>query len=350
MQNDSTRVSSKIDSTHSTHVTCAPMTTQTWQQSLSQSLISFESLCTYLQLPHSVIENIDAAIKSFPLRASMEFLSRIEKGNARDPLLLQILPQAIEMQKTPGFSDNPLQEDHSNPLPGLLHKYLNRVLFTLTGACPVHCRYCFRRHYPYETQLPSKENWQQALQYIASHTQIDEVILSGGDPLVLKDQLLSQFVTSLEKITHVTRLRIHTRVPIMIPQRIDENLLAWMQASRFKIIVVLHCNHANEIDNAVRDGILKLRRALVTVLNQSVLLKNVNDNADVLVTLSKKLFDAGVLPYYLHLLDRVNGSAHFEVSEDAALILHAAMKEQLPGFLVPKLVREVSGQLYKDFR
>src|SRR3989338_587249 len=321
----------------------------TWQQSLSQSLISFEELCAFLKLDLKALSTTYAAIQSFPLRVPREFLSRMEKNNPNDPLLLQVLPQAIEMQNTIGFTKDPLQEQTQNPIPGLLHKYPNRVLLTLTGACAVHCRYCFRRHFPYENNLPSKQNWPHILEYIAARNDIDEVILSGGDPLVLKDSLLREFVSELDKIAHVKRLRIHTRLPIMIPSRVCDELLAWMTQSRLLIAVVIHSNHANELDEDVARAITKLRRALVIVLNQSVLLKNINDTSQALVQLSKRLFELGVLPYYLHLLEKVDGAAHFDVDEKIANALMCDIKQQLPGFLVPKLAREVSGALNKIF-
>src|SRR3989338_6472649 len=321
----------------------------TWQQSLSQSLISFEELCAFLKLDLKALSTTYAAIQSFPLRVPREFLSRMEKNNPNDPLLLQVLPQAIEMQNTIGFTKDPLQEQTQNPIPGLLHKYPNRVLLTLTGACAVHCRYCFRRHFPYENNLPSKINWQRELMYIANREKIDEVILSGGDPLVLKDNLLAEFITQLETIKHVKRVRLHTRLPIMIPARVTDELVSLLSQSRFQVIIVLHCNHANEIDEAVKNAVLKCRRALITVLNQSVLLKNINDNADALVNLSKRLFDMGVLPYYLHWLDKVEGSAHFDVPTEKADALMVEIKKQLPGFLVPKLAREIPGALHKVY-
>lgn len=321
----------------------------TWQQSLSQSHISFENLCDFLKLDLQALQKTHAAMKSFPLRVPREFLSRMEKGNPHDPLLLQVLPQAIEMQHVTGFTKDPLQEKTQNPVPGLLHKYVNRVLLTLTGACAVHCRYCFRRHFPYEDNLPSKTNWQRALIYIANNSQIDEVILSGGDPLVLKDSLLAEFIAQLETIKHVKSVRLHTRLPVMIPERITDELVSLLSQSRFQIVVVLHCNHANEIDDAMAKAVLKLRRALITVLNQSVLLKNINDHVGALVNLSKRLFEMGVLPYYLHLLDKVAGSAHFDVSSEKADALMCELKKQLPGFLVPKLAREVAGALSKDY-
>lgn len=320
----------------------------TWQQALSNAISSYDELCSLLNISAEQSESISPAQKSFPLRVPREFVSRMEKGNPNDPLLLQILPQTIEVQKVPGFSPDPLLEMQKNPVPGLLHKYPNRVLLTLTGVCAVNCRYCFRRHFPYEENVPSRANWQNALDYIAKNNAIDEVILSGGDPLVLKDNLIAEFVSQLEKIPHVQRLRIHTRLPIVIPQRVTDDWIAWMQQTRFQTVVVLHCNHANEIDDDVFLAIKKLR-AVTTVLNQSVLLKNVNDNAEALINLSKRLFEAGALPYYLHLLDKVDGAAHFDSCEKKAEQLICEIKKSLPGFLVPKLAKEVPGLLHKLF-
>lgn len=320
----------------------------TWQQALSNAITSYDELCSLLNIASEQSALIPSVQKSFSLRVPREFVSRMEKGNPNDPLLLQVLPRAIEMQKTLGFSSDPLLEMEKNPVPGLLHKYPNRVLLTLTGVCAINCRYCFRRHFPYEDNVPSRGNWQNALDYIAKNHAIDEVILSGGDPMVLKDHLISEFVTQLEKMPHVKRLRIHTRLPIVIPQRVTDEWITWMQKTRFQTVVVLHCNHANEIDDAVFSAIKKLR-AVTTVLNQSVLLKNVNDNATALINLSKRLFEAGVLPYYLHLLDKVDGAAHFDINQEAADQLMNEIKKSLPGFLVPKLAKEVPGLLHKQF-
>lgn len=319
-----------------------------WQQSLANAITHWPDLCDILELSISDTDLIARAQQSFALRVPHEFVARMEKRNPNDPLLLQVLPQAIEMQVADHFSVDPLFEIQKNPVPGLLHKYPNRVLLTLTGGCAINCRYCFRRHFPYEDNMPGRANWQRAIDYITNDKNIDEVILSGGDPLVLKDHLIAAFVLQLEKINHVQRLRIHTRLPIVIPSRVTNEWIAWMDRSRFQPIIVVHCNHANEIDETVKQA-LKQLRTVSTVLNQSVLLKNVNDSADALVNLSKRLFEANVLPYYLHLLDKVQGAAHFDVSETHANALMSEIKKQLPGFLVPKLAREVPGLDHKLF-
>lgn len=321
----------------------------TWQSALSHAVTELSELYGLLALELPESEAASGAQQSFALRVPREFVARMQIGNPRDPLLLQILPQALEMQNIPGYSTDPVNESEKNPVPGLLHKYPNRVLLTLTGACAIHCRYCFRRHFPYADNVPARANWDAAINYIRNDANIEEVILSGGDPLVLKDHLLAEFARQLETISHVKRLRIHTRLPIVIPQRVTEEWIDWMTQSHFQIVVVLHCNHPNEIDDAVLHALKRLQGASVTVLNQAVLLKDVNDNADALVALSKRLFEAGVLPYYLHLLDKVQGAAHFDVSEEKANQLLSDIKQQLPGFLVPKLAREVPGMLSKFY-
>lgn len=318
----------------------------TWQIALSKAITSLPDLLERLNIHNTSIE---ATKTSFPLRVPLEFVSRMEVGNHKDPLLLQVLPQAIETVQQPFFSTDPLKEQQKNPIPGLLHKYPHRVLLTLTGGCAVNCRYCFRRHFPYAENLPGRSNWKQTIEYIKADSAIEEVIFSGGDPLILKDHLIAEFVDELENIPHLLRLRIHTRLPIVIPQRVTAEWIDWMKKTRFQMIVVLHCNHPNEIDDHVISALQLLKTAPITLLNQAVLLKNVNDNADVLVNLSKRLFQAGVLPYYLHLLDKVEGAAHFDVNEETAYLLMADIKKRLPGFLVPKLAREVPGMLHKDY-
>lgn len=320
-----------------------------WRQSLSNAIMDFSTLCEMLSISPNAVSDMITAEKSFPLRVPREFVARMEKGNPRDPLLLQVLPQAIEMLPTKNYCHDPLQELQKNPVPGLLHKYFGRVLLTLTGGCAIHCRYCFRRHFPYADNLPGRENWQRALQYIADNHTIEEVILSGGDPMLLQDHLLAAFSLQLEKIAHVQRLRIHTRLPIVIPSRVTEDWITWMQKSRFQIVVVVHCNHPNEIDHEVIHALKRLKKAEITLFNQSVLLKGVNDHANTLIELSKKLFQAGVLPYYLHLLDHVQGAAHFDVDEIVAEKLMSEIETKLPGFLVPRLAREVPGWLSKKF-
>lgn len=316
---------------------------QAWQHALAEAITDPAELLTALTLDPQLIAGCQKALTQFSLRVPRGFVARMAKGDPQDPLLLQVLPMVQELEHYPGYSHDPLAEKNVNPVPGLLHKYHGRVLLTLSGACAINCRYCFRRHFPYTDNAPSANAWQQVLAYIAGERSITEVILSGGDPLILKDQSLAKLVRQIENINHVQRLRIHTRLPIVIPERINDEFIAWVNATRLRPIVVLHCNHPHEIDDAVIASIKRLQAINVTLLNQAVLLKNINDHASTLIELSYKLFSAGVMPYYLHLLDRVAGSAHFEVSEENARKIIQQMMSKLPGYLVPKLVREVAG-------
>ena len=283
------------------------------------------------------------AKRLFALRVPRAFIARMEPGNPNDPLLRQVLTSKEEFINAPGFSTDPLEEQHS-VVPGLLHKYSNRALLLVKGGCAVNCRYCFRRHFPYAENQGNKRNWQQALEYISAHTQLDEIIFSGGDPLMAKDHELDWLLTQLESIPHIKRLRIHSRLPIVIPARITDTLVARIAASSLQVLLVNHVNHANEIDAAFRTSMRKLRMAGVTLLNQSVLLRGVNDNANTLADLSNALFDAGVMPYYLHVLDKVQGAAHFMVSDEEARAIVRELLTLVSGYLVPKLAREIGGE------
>ncbi|WP_049071901.1 EF-P beta-lysylation protein EpmB [Klebsiella michiganensis] len=283
------------------------------------------------------------AKRLFALRVPRAFIARMEPGNPNDPLLRQVLTSQEEFINAPGFSTDPLEEQHS-VVPGLLHKYSNRALLLVKGGCAVNCRYCFRRHFPYAENQGNKRNWQQALEYISAHPQLDEIIFSGGDPLMAKDHELDWLLTQLESIPHIKRLRIHSRLPIVIPARITDTLVARIAASSLQVLLVNHVNHANEIDAAFRASMKKLRMAGVTLLNQSVLLRGVNDNANTLTDLSNALFDAGVMPYYLHVLDKVQGAAHFMVSDEEARAIVRELLTLVSGYLVPKLAREIGGE------
>lgn len=283
------------------------------------------------------------AKRLFALRVPRAFIARMEPGNPNDPLLRQVLTSQEEFINAPGFSTDPLEEQHS-VVPGLLHKYSNRALLLVKGGCAVNCRYCFRRHFPYAENQGNKRNWQQALEYISAHPQLDEIIFSGGDPLMAKDHELDWLLTQMESIPHIKRLRIHSRLPIVIPARITDTLVARIAASSLQVLLVNHVNHANEIDAAFRASMKKLRMAGVTLLNQSVLLRGVNDNANTLADLSNALFDAGVMPYYLHVLDKVQGAAHFMVSDEEARAIVRELLTLVSGYLVPKLAREIGGE------
>jgi EF-P beta-lysylation protein EpmB len=268
-------------------------------------------------------------------------------GDPDDPLLRQVLPLASELDSSPGFSADPLHEAQARRAPGLLQKYRGRALLMTTATCGVHCRYCFRREYPYGEDHGSQGRWQEALDAIAGDTSLEEVILSGGDPLSLGNERLEQLGLRLAAIGHVRRLRIHTRQPVVLPERVDAGLCAWLQSLRWRPVIVLHANHANEIDAQVVAACELLRRSGATLLNQTVLLAGINDSASSQIALSQALWNAGVLPYYLHLLDRVRGASHFEVAELRARQLHADLLDSLPGYLVPRLVREVASAASK---
>lgn len=283
------------------------------------------------------------AKRLFALRVPRAFIARMEPGNPNDPLLRQVLTSQEEFIHAPGYSTDPLEEQHS-VVPGLLHKYSNRALLLVKGGCAVNCRYCFRRHFPYAENQGTKRNWQKAMEYIAAHPELDEIIFSGGDPLMAKDHELDWLLTQLESIPHIKRLRIHSRLPIVIPARITDTLVARISASSLQVLLVNHINHANEIDTAFRRAMKSLRMTGVTLLNQSVLLRGVNDNARTLADLSNALFDAGVMPYYLHVLDRVQGAAHFMVSDEEARAIMRELLTLVSGYLVPKLAREIGGE------
>jgi EF-P beta-lysylation protein EpmB len=267
----------------------------------------------------------------------------MRKGDINDPLLRQVLPLEDELLAAPGYTGDPLGEQEANPHPGLIHKYHGRVLLIVSGSCAINCRYCFRRHFPYQDNKPSRESWQQALAYIAADPSISEVIYSGGDPLTASDSQLRWLTGQVAAIPHVRRLRVHTRLPIVMPSRITAELIEGLSDHRLSTSLVIHSNHANELDDTVASALARLRGAGITLLNQTVLLRGINDDADILSELSERLFALGVLPYYLHLLDKVAGAAHFDTDTGKALALHRALQEQLPGYLVPKLVREIAG-------
>jgi EF-P beta-lysylation protein EpmB len=313
-----------------------------WQTALRQAVSSVEELLGLVGLEVTG-PDLSLNTREFPLRVTHSFIRRMETGNRNDPLLRQVLPAHEEWRDTSGFRKDPLGEREVMATPGLLHKYNGRALLTLTGACAVHCRYCFRRHFPYSEANPAGAHWDPALAYLLRHEEISEVILSGGDPLALPDERLSELARRLSVIPHVRTLRIHTRLPVVLPERIDDALLAWVGNYPQRVVLVVHCNHPNEIDDTFIGSMRKLKQSGVTLLNQSVLLKGINDDAVTLARLSERLFEAGILPYYLHQLDRVQGGAHFEVNDSVARELMDHLHAVLPGYLVPRLVRETPG-------
>ncbi|MFK5913494.1 MAG: EF-P beta-lysylation protein EpmB [Woeseiaceae bacterium] len=318
--------------------------TTDWQLALAQAFREPAELLDYLNLPQSLYAK--KANNDFALRAPRGFCARIEKGNPDDPLLKQILPISNELADDIGFSVDPVGDLAAVEAPGLLHKYHGRVLLVTTPVCAIHCRYCFRRHFPYQENR-AEQDWLQAMDYIRLNSDIHEVILSGGDPLSLSDNKLKNITDKLTSIPHIKTLRIHTRQPIVLPERINTSFLNWIASLPWKVVMVVHCNHANEIDTHVAHALQQLQQHDILLLNQSVLLAGVNDNVASLAALSEKLFEHHVLPYYLHLLDKVKGAKHFDVDVIQAKKIMAELRSQLPGYLVPKLVQENHGESSK---
>ena len=323
--------------------TTPPLTGPAWTSAIQDAVRDTEELARLLELP---VASLDAITRTdFPLLVPRGFVARMLKRDPSDPLLLQVLPRTAENASVLGFTSDPVSEQALAD-GGLIEKYSGRALLIASGACPVHCRYCFRREFPYREQLASRGDWETAVAALRDRTDIKEAILSGGDPLSLSNRRLADLVAQLET-TPIETVRIHTRFPVVVPERIDDGILRVLRGTRLDIVVVIHCNHANEIDEGVAQALCELRRAVHTLLNQSVLLRGVNDSADALAALSDRLFACGVLPYYLHLLDKVAGAAHFDVDELAGLELIARLRARLPGYLVPRLVRETPGELSK---
>jgi EF-P beta-lysylation protein EpmB len=314
-----------------------------WQFEMASAITSPWELVTELGLDPELISEAVAAGSAFRLRVPRSYLARIQRGNPQDPLLRQVLPIGAELADMADYTADPLGEREALRAPGLLQKYCGRALLITTSACAVHCRYCFRREFPYAQQTSDSSRWSEALDEIARDTSIEEVILSGGDPLSLSDSRLASLTDALQRIPHVRRLRVHTRQPVVLPSRVDAGLTQWLTRLRLPVVFVLHVNHPNEIDADVRSACARLRDSGVTLLNQTVLLQGVNDDPDVLAELSRHLFEAGVLPYYLHLLDRVRGAAHFDVPEERARLIAGQLAARLPGYLVPRLAREIYG-------
>ena len=313
-----------------------------WQRELAQAIEDPRELCRLLQLDADLALPAGLAAQGFGLRVPRGYVARMRRGDPNDPLLRQVLPQAAELLAQVGYCADPLEEALSRRAPGLLHKYHGRALLLTTGACAVHCRYCFRREYPYG---PLQGSWlADALRIIREDASIEEVILSGGDPLTLATARLARLTDELAEIAHVRRLRLHTRTPIVLPERVDESLCQWLGSLPWPVVLVLHANHARDVDGGVRGAMRRLRATGATLLNQAVLLAGVNDSVEALEELSEALWEAGILPYYLHLLDPVRGTAHFEVTEPRARELMASLAARLPGYLVPRLAREAAGE------
>ncbi|WP_368575891.1 EF-P beta-lysylation protein EpmB [Acinetobacter baumannii] len=321
---------------------------QNWQSQLSDLITDPLELLNLLELStDQLLSGAILASEKFKLRVPRAFVGKMNAKDPLDPLLLQVLPHHLELEEHPEFVTDPLGEEAANQLPGVLHKYKSRFLLTLTGACAVHCRYCFRRHFPYQENLPKNEDWLNIKNYIESNPDINEVILSGGDPLTLSNRKLALWLERLSSLKQVKILRIHSRVPIVIPNRIDEELISLLKNSRLRIILVVHSNHASELDDFTCSKLSQLSEHHITVLNQAVLLKGVNDSAQTLTDLSYRLFEARVMPYYLHVLDKVKGAQHFDLLPSEIDAIYQDVLASLPGYLVPKLVREIAGEKNK---
>jgi EF-P beta-lysylation protein EpmB len=319
----------------------------TWQAELRLAVRDAAQLIAALELPAEFAAEARKAAGAFPIFAPWPYIIRMAKRDPADPLLRQVLPLREELDDQPGFAADPVGDGPAQIAAGLLHKYNSRALLVSTGACAIHCRYCFRRHYPYSESPRSPDDWQPAIERIAADPTIDEVILSGGDPLTLVDGHLSELAERIARVPHVRRLRIHTRLPIVIPQRVTAALLDWLGGMRLTPIMVVHANHPQEIDEPTAAALSRLVAAGIPILNQSVLLRGVNDNAPALVELSRRLVDLRVMPYYLHQLDRVSGAAHFEVPIHRGIELIDAMRRALPGYAVPRYVQEIAAEAHK---
>ncbi len=313
-----------------------------WREEMRRAVRDGGELCRAVGLSPQISDA--AAAGQFPVFAPWPYISRIRRGDPDDPLLRQVLPLGDENLVAEGFSTDPVGDGPATRSPGLIHKYRGRALLVTTGACAIHCRYCFRREFPYGDAPHSLAHWQAAFDEIAADSSIHEVIYSGGDPLTLVDEFLAELTGRLAQIAHVRRLRIHTRLPIVIPQRVNDELLSWLCETRLQPVVVIHANHPAEIDGEVAEALGRLVDRGIVVLNQAVLLRGVNDNVDALAGLSERLIELRVMPYYLHQLDRVRGAAHFEVPIETGRRLIQQLRDRLPGYAVPRYVQEVAGE------
>lgn len=330
-----------------TESTTEPAATESWQRGLATAVRDPDELLDLLELSDEWRAPARRAAQLFPLLVPRSFLQRMEPGNPRDPLLLQVLPLGAEEVVPEDFVLDAVGDQDAKRAPGLLQKYTGRALMIAAGACAVHCRYCFRRHYAYGEDPKRLVDWEPAFQVLREDASIHEIILSGGDPLMLTDRRLGQLCSQLQAIPHLRRLRVHTRLPIVLPERVTPSLLELLTAGPLTPIIVVHSNHPRELSGSCGQALRKLVLAGCTVLNQAVLLRGINDDVETLAELSERLVDLGVMPYYLHQLDRVIGTAHFEVPEARGLELIAALRPRLPGYAIPQFVREIAGAPHK---
>ena len=317
-----------------------------WSQQLAQGFTKPKQLLQFLDV--EITNYSIAADKEFATRVPLSFAEKMQKGNINCPLLKQVLPIADEMEKKDSYLLDPLQEQQANPIRGLLHKYHSRALLTLAPSCAINCRYCFRRHFPYDDNKITPDNWQSIINYLADEPSINEVIFSGGDPLMVKNSRLAKYIADLEQVASIKTLRLHSRMPVVLPARVDLELINLLAKSRFKVVLVIHCNHPNELCCHTAKIFKALKEVGITLLNQSVLLKGVNDKAEILEELSQKLFEQDIMPYYLHLLDKVAGAAHFDLPLAKAKQIYNKLQILLAGYLVPKLVCERAGVKHKS--
>jgi EF-P beta-lysylation protein EpmB len=335
----------RVDSIDS--ISAADLRSSTWQRELASAIRDPDALIDALGLSEELRPAARRAAKLFPLLVPPSFLRRMRPGDPSDPLLLQVLPLGAEAETVAGFASDALDEHSAHAAPGLLQKYEGRALLIATGACAVHCRYCFRRSFPYGQEPRRMADWEPTLEWVRKENSVREIILSGGDPLMLTDARLAEMSRRLDAIEHLDRLRIHTRLPIVVPKRVTRPLVKLLRSLRMTPIVVVHANHPAELVDDCARALRRLVRSGLTVLNQAVLLRGINDSVDALCGLSERLINLGVLPYYLHQLDRVAGTAHFEVPEERGLELVEALRRRLPGYAVPQYVREIPGQPHK---
>lgn len=318
-----------------------------WRRELAEAFRDPADLCRALGLDAELADEAVRSTAGFPFLVPRGFAARMRRGDPDDPLLRQVLSVAAETEHVAGYTADPLAEADFQAGPGLVRKYQGRALLLLTGGCGVNCRYCFRREFPYAERGASRRGIEASVASVAADPSLSEVILSGGDPLLVDDGLLAEIIARLDAVPHLRRLRIHSRLPVVLPSRVDDSLLETLAATRLARTVVIHANHPAELDGDVAEAVRRLASLPAILLNQAVLLRDVNDSADVLAALSERLVEIGVVPYYLHLLDRVRGAAHFEVPEAEAQGLHRRLRDTLPGYAVPRLVREVPGERSK---
>lgn len=318
-----------------------------WQTQISEAITDINELLSILKLQHLAEEFYQPA--NFGIKIPRGFVDKMKVGDANDPLFLQVVPDKRALQQVTGYTADPLGEAEHNPSKGILHKYKSRVLLTMTGACAVHCRYCFRQHFDYGANTPSNRELDEVTHYLEQNPEVNEVLFSGGDPLSLSNRRIKLWLDKLATVKQIKTVRFHTRLPVVVPERIDDELIAYLQKmiERFNLVMVLHINHANEIDDHTARFIYKLKQAGVTLLNQAVLLAGVNDDVATQVALNQRVFAVGILPYYLFVLDKVAGAAYFDMDEKKAIQIYWQMMAELPGYLMPKLAREVVGEPYK---